>query len=166
MLRFNGIYDFGPDMTTYEYKVVPAPDRGRKARGVKGADGRFAHALEDALNELAAEGWEYQRAETLPSEERQGLSGKATVFRNVLVFRRARDADLADFEPRLLDPPQDTPPQELPKDIPVLDAARILAEEKTPETAAQPDTPEPSSPPAPDAAAPGDATRPEGPAKD
>ncbi len=104
-------------MTGYEYKVVPAPAQGRKAKGVRGAEARFAFALETVMNEMAAEGWDYVRAETLPSEERQGLSGKTTVFRNLLVFRRARDAALEAFEPRLLDPP---------KEIPVLDAARAV----------------------------------------
>lgn len=104
-------------MTGYEYKVVPAPAQGRKAKGVRGAEARFAFALETVMNEMAAAGWDYVRAETLPSEERQGLSGKTTVFRNLLVFRRARDAAFEDFEPRRLDPP---------KEIPVLDAARAV----------------------------------------
>ena len=72
----------------YEYKVVPAPARGEKAKGVKAPEGRFAYALEHLLNDMGAEGWEFQRAETLPSEERQGLTGSITVWRNVLVFRR------------------------------------------------------------------------------
>lgn len=107
-------------MTRYDYKVVPAPSQGRRAKGVKGAEGRFAFALECVMNEMAGDGWEYVRAETLPSEERQGLSGKHTVFRNVLVFRRAREDEVASFEPRLLDPP---------KEIPVLDAARAMKSE-------------------------------------
>ncbi|APZ53878.1 DUF4177 domain-containing protein [Salipiger abyssi] len=79
-------------MAIYEYKVVPAPARGEKTRGVKGAEGRFAFAIERLMNEMAAEGWEYQRAETLPSEERSGLTSSQTVWRNLLVFRRARAA--------------------------------------------------------------------------
>lgn len=73
---------------TFEYKVVPAPTRGRKARGVKTSAGRFARALEDAINDLAGDGWEYLRTDTLPSEERQGLTGRTTVYQNMLVFRR------------------------------------------------------------------------------
>lgn len=73
----------------YEYKVVPAPTRGEKAKGVKAPEGRFALALEHVLNDMGAEGWEFQRAETLPSEERAGLTSSVTVWRNVLVFRRA-----------------------------------------------------------------------------
>ena len=75
-------------MTGYEYKVIPAPAKGLKAPGVKGPEARFANALEHRINQLAAEGWEYQRADILPSEERQGLTSSHTVYRSVLVFRR------------------------------------------------------------------------------
>lgn len=79
-------------MPAYEYKVVPAPTRGRKAPGVKAAEARFALGLQDAMNEMAAEGWEYLRADILPSEERQGLTSSHVVYRSVLVFRRALGA--------------------------------------------------------------------------
>ena len=75
-------------MTVFEYKVVPAPTRGLKAKGVKGTPARFANALETVMNELGADGWEYQRTDTLPVEERQGLTGKTSSFQNMLVFRR------------------------------------------------------------------------------
>ncbi|WP_210115063.1 DUF4177 domain-containing protein [Roseovarius aestuariivivens] len=86
-------------MQHYEYKVIPAPAKGRKAPGVKGADARFAHALETAINELAASGWEYLRADILPSEERQGLTSTQTVYRSVLVFRRPIDPGILDRGP-------------------------------------------------------------------
>ncbi|MCG7625299.1 DUF4177 domain-containing protein [Epibacterium sp. Ofav1-8] len=76
-------------MQNYEYKVVPAPNRGKKARGVKTPEARFANGIEGMLNEMAAQGWEFQRAEMLPSEERSGLTGTKTTWRNILVFRRA-----------------------------------------------------------------------------
>lgn len=79
-------------MNSYEYRVVPAPKKGQKGKGVKGAEGRFAHALESIMNAQAAEGFEYLRSDTLPSEERSGLTGRATVFQNVLVFRRVKPA--------------------------------------------------------------------------
>lgn len=84
-----GADKWGTGMTGFEYKVVPAPMRGLKAKGVKGTPARFANALETLMNELGAEGWEYQRTDTLPVEERQGLTGKTTNFQNMLVFRRA-----------------------------------------------------------------------------
>ena len=79
-------------MSGFEYRVVPAPMRGLKARGVKGTPARFANALQTVMNDLGVEGWEYQRTDTLPVEERQGLTGKTTTFQNMLVFRRTLDA--------------------------------------------------------------------------
>ncbi|SHJ64278.1 hypothetical protein SAMN05444000_11137 [Shimia gijangensis] len=92
-------------MPIYEYKVVPAPAKGRKARGVKGTENRFAFALESVMNDMAADGWEFQRTETLPSEERSGLTSSTTIFRNVMVFRRARADDVSAFRPKLLERP-------------------------------------------------------------
>ena len=40
------------------------------------------------LNEMAAEGWEYVRAETLPCDERKGLTGTQTTYQNILIFKR------------------------------------------------------------------------------
>ncbi|KIC07927.1 hypothetical protein RA19_22700 [Leisingera sp. ANG-M1] len=80
-------------MQAFEYKVVPAPAKGTKAKGVKSPEARFANSIEILLNEMAAEGWEFQRAELLPSEERSGLTGSTTNWRNVMVFRRAVAAD-------------------------------------------------------------------------
>ena len=75
-------------MQRYEYKVIPAPKKGQRAKGAKGSDGRFANALQTLMNVQAADGWQYLRADTLPCEERSGLTGRATVFQNVLVFSR------------------------------------------------------------------------------
>jgi hypothetical protein len=75
-------------MPFYEYKVVPAPERAPKVKGLKGP-AKFAQGLESLMNELAQDGWEYQRAESLPDEEKKGLmGGRETVTRNILVFRR------------------------------------------------------------------------------
>lgn len=94
-----------PIMPRYEYKVVPAPARGEKAKGVKTPEGRFALSVQAVLNRMGEDGWEYLRAELLPSEERSGLTGSSTKWRNVLVFRRTVSDDLAAFEPELLAPP-------------------------------------------------------------
>ncbi|MEM9902812.1 MAG: DUF4177 domain-containing protein [Pseudomonadota bacterium] len=80
-------------MTRFEYKVVPAPSAGVKAKGLKSTQARFAHALEGLMNELGAEGWDYVRADTLPCEERSGLTGRVTTYQNMLVFRRAAAPD-------------------------------------------------------------------------
>lgn len=88
-------------MTRYEYRVVPAPQRGLKAKGAKTTEARFAQALMALMNEFARDGWEYLRADTLPCEERVGLTGRTTRFQNMLVFRRALpDAEGADASAR------------------------------------------------------------------
>lgn len=79
-------------MPIYEYKVIPAPRRGEKAKGAKTTAERFAHALTQVMNTMGREGWEYLRADTLPCDERVGLTGKTTAFQNMLVFRRALPA--------------------------------------------------------------------------
>lgn len=76
-------------MQRYEFKVIPAPKRGEKARGVKTTEDRFALALTAMMNQLGAEGWDYIRADTLPCEERSGLTGTKTSYQTMMVFRRA-----------------------------------------------------------------------------
>jgi hypothetical protein len=78
-------------MTAFEYKAVPAPRKGMKAKGVRTAEDRFAHAITDLMNRMAADGWEYLRAELLPSEERSGWTGRTEVNHHLLVFRRVRE---------------------------------------------------------------------------
>lgn len=99
-------------MSKYEYKVVPAPRKGEKAKGVKGVEDRFAYALMNVMNELGRDGWEYMRADTLPCETRSGLTGRSTAFQNMLIFRRAleetaEDSDAAPvFTPRIDEQPE------------------------------------------------------------
>ena len=125
---------------SYEYKVVPAPPRGLKAKGVKTAEDRFAHALETQMNELAAEGWEYLRTDTLPSEQREGLMSKTTVYQNMLVFRRTKSSK----ETQVSEPVRKIAP---PLKAPVVEAK--LSEE--PDVTSKPDLEKKS--PSPDLAA-------------
>lgn len=122
-------------MPRYEYKVIPAPQKGIKVKGVKGAEARFAHALQERINDLAEAGWEYQRAETLPSVERAGLTSSVTEWRNLLIFRRRREDDLDAFAPELLPAPTEAEAEAEPKM-----AAR--AEDRPPVTAPPPETAE------------------------
>ena len=64
------------------------------------------------MNDLARDGWEYLRADTLPAEEREGLMGRATVYLNMLVFRRPAPAaaPAPRPEPPLLAAPTTPPP--------------------------------------------------------
>ncbi|MGB5067569.1 MAG: DUF4177 domain-containing protein [Albidovulum sp.] len=79
-------------MTRYEYKVIPAPTRGEKAKGAKTPADRFAHAMTLLMNEMGRDGWDYIRADTLPAEERAGFTRKVTVYQNLLTFRRSLPA--------------------------------------------------------------------------
>ncbi|EPX81273.1 hypothetical protein thalar_00723 [Litoreibacter arenae DSM 19593] len=75
-------------MQNYEYTAVPAPRKGKAPRKIKGNEAKFASIITDLMNEMAADGWDYQRAETLPCEERQGLTGKTVKYHTLLIFRR------------------------------------------------------------------------------
>lgn len=75
-------------MLRYEFKVIPAPRRGEKARGLKSTEDRFALAMTNLMNEMGRDGWDYVRADTLPVDERSGLTGTKTSYQNLLVFRR------------------------------------------------------------------------------
>lgn len=75
-------------MQMYEYLALPAPRKGSKVKGLKTPAERFAHAITEVMNEVAAEGWEFWRSETLPSEERKGFRGTTVVENHLLIFRR------------------------------------------------------------------------------
>ena len=79
-------------MRSFEYKAVPAPNTGTKAKGVKTTEDRFALSLTETLNDMAEDGWEYVRAETLPCMERKGLTGSQQTYQNILIFRRLNAA--------------------------------------------------------------------------
>lgn len=72
----------------YEYIAIPAPNRAEKTKDARTPAERYGLTLTAELNRMAQDGWDYVRAETLPSEERSGLTGRTTVYHNVLVFRR------------------------------------------------------------------------------
>lgn len=121
-------------MPRFEYKVIPAPVKAARAKGIKGTDNRFAHALMSLMNELGAEGWEYQRSDTLPCEERSGLTGKTTTFRNMLVFRRSLEAatPVAGITEAMTAPlPDPVPAQTTPADMAAAAVASLSAD--TPE---------------------------------
>jgi hypothetical protein len=79
-------------MTHYDYKVIPAPRKLKRVKGVSGAEELFAVTLTDAINEVARQGWEYVRAERLPAETPRGwLRAAVAEEQSVLVFRRPRE---------------------------------------------------------------------------
>lgn len=95
----------------YEYKVIPAPRKGQKVKGIKTPEDRFANTLEEVVNAEASRGWEFTRAETLPSEERSGFRSTTLVYRSVLIFRRVQEAATPDHHrtPAVSSPAHDAP---------------------------------------------------------
>jgi hypothetical protein len=111
-------------MTYYDYKVIPAPKRAKRVKGVHGAEDLFALTLTEAINEVARQGWEYVRAEHLPAEAPRGwFRAPSAGEQTVLVFRRARES-----------------------------AGPRLVAATRPEPAAEPPAPEPPRPPSEQAA--------------
>ena len=148
----------------HDYRVIPAPTRGEKAKGVKGAAEQFAHALTQTMNRMAAEGWEYLRAETLPCEERDGWFGRKTTQRHMLVFRQpaptvpaapAAPAPIVKFAPAAPAPEAEGRAEALrtPGAMQALEWARRRAAEP-PLMAPRPARPTPSAPSAPRGRAP------------
>lgn len=100
-------------MRSFEYQVIPAPKKGEKTKAAKTPADRFAVALTVLMNKMGVAGWEYIRADTLPCEERVGLTGTKSVYQNMLVFRRELRADAVEMlEPATLKktPIKDGPP--------------------------------------------------------
>lgn len=85
-------------MTRYEYKVVAAPNKAKSFKGVRCHEDRFASVLAEIMNEMAASDWEYLRAESLPCEEKTGLTSRVESYQSVLVFRRQIAAGQKFFE--------------------------------------------------------------------
>ncbi|GFE63575.1 DUF4177 domain-containing protein [Litoreibacter roseus] len=86
-------------MSEFEYRVIPAPRQSKAVKGIRGVPERFAHTVGGVMNELGADGWEYVRADTLPCEERQGLTGKTVNYHSMLVFRRPVGSKVREAEP-------------------------------------------------------------------
>jgi hypothetical protein len=85
-------------MTVYDYRVVPAPKKLKKVKGLKSTSELFAATLAEAINAVARDGWEYVRSESLSASVEGGLLRRgAEVTETVLIFRRARES----YAPRL-----------------------------------------------------------------
>ena len=122
----------------YEYKCVAAPEKARRRRGAKTRTARVAGAMEDILKAEAVDGWEYQRTDLIPVEEKSGMFSRAhEVHRAVMVFRRALQASVS----QPVQAPLAVQPQPAP-------AVQIVPEPAAPTPAPQPvqmqEQPEPS----------------------
>ena len=135
-------------MQTFEYKVVPAPNRSKRVKGVKGTAGRFAAVLTETMNEQAADGWEYLRSDSMPVEEKPGLlKSRIETYQTVLVFRRtlagASETPMAGYiedhsetapvaeEPTVSEPTTAEPEQTTEPDLPAEPTVAITWNEDT-----------------------------------
>lgn len=74
-------------MTKYEYRAIPCPEKALSQRDLpRGAD-PFCETLAAAINDLAGDGWDYIRAETIEVRTRR-LFRRRPEQRTFLVFRR------------------------------------------------------------------------------
>ena len=121
-------------MQRFEFKVVPAPKRGEKSRAAKKTEDRFALALTQLMNSLGAEGWDYVRADTLPCDERSGLTGTKTTYQNMLVFRRPvaeAEAAAPSFNTLRAAPEPEAPPLKLGSAVPAPGLSPAVGPAKT-----------------------------------
>lgn len=105
----------GGIMSYYDYKVIPAPRRSRRVKGIHAASDLFALTLTETINEIARQGWEFMRAELMAAEAPKGWFRRAVVAEEtVLVFRRPREH----LSPRLAAVPDSGLDAELPRVFP------------------------------------------------
>ncbi|MEL7116754.1 MAG: DUF4177 domain-containing protein [Pseudomonadota bacterium] len=123
-------------MPRYEYKVIPAPKKPGKIKGVRGTDNKFAAELSNIMNEYGASGWEYQRTDTLPCEERQGLTGRVTTFQNMLVFRREINVVAEEPAPLAIAVQPDVTPE--PESDPIPEPTLAFRRDAAPEPVSEP----------------------------
>lgn len=76
-------------MGDYTYKCVAAPRRAKKSREHRSPAEALAAAVEAAIAEQAAAGWDYLRTDLVPMETKSGWMGPVTeTHQGVMVFRR------------------------------------------------------------------------------
>lgn len=79
-------------MQNFEYKAIAAPTRARRFKGVKGTANQFAMVMSELMNDMATDGWEYLRSDSLPVDEKAGLlKGRVENYHTLLIFRRAKE---------------------------------------------------------------------------
>ena len=121
-------------MSAFEYRAVPAPRKGKSGKGMRGAPAKFANAVTGLMNEMGAGGWEYLRADTLPCEERQGLTGKTVKYHSMLVFRRpveevAEEVEAVEETLAIAPPVEDAPEVEEPQEPEIVEEMAEAASE-------------------------------------
>lgn len=81
-------HDPNPPEPIYEFLVLPAPIKGERAEGLRTDADRMAGTLTTLFNDMALDGWDYVRADTVPNESSKDPTGTAPKTMTLLVFRR------------------------------------------------------------------------------
>lgn len=103
-------------MSSYEYRVVPAPKQPAKVPGLRDPEARYGHALEAAINAEARQGWEFRRVETLTAEVKRGWLSRARAEPvAVMIFRRGVDAGAAYPPATMIEDPAPSRPAATPR---------------------------------------------------
>lgn len=76
------------DSPIYEYEVVPAPSKPERREGLRTDAERLAYALTNIFNEMAEDGWEYVRSDTLGTDGWASVTGTEAKSHTLLIFRR------------------------------------------------------------------------------
>ena len=93
-------------------------ERARRFKGVKGREASFARTVQEAMMEHARQGWEYYRAETLPSVEKTGMMRKREeILNTVLVFRRELREEIAELDRENAERNETLPENVTPEDL-------------------------------------------------
>ncbi len=86
----------------FEYRLLPTPAASKKAKGMKTVPERFAHALTEALNAEAKNGWEFVGQESFSVEEKPGMMKKpVTTELTYLVFKRSTKNEPVSLDEKL-----------------------------------------------------------------
>ena len=75
-------------MKKFEYKLVPTPRRSRRFSGLKPGGDSYAHTVEQDINYLAMEGWEFMRTEMMVKKTTGVSFFKSARPTEYMVFRR------------------------------------------------------------------------------
>lgn len=75
-------------MTEFEYKLFPSPRQISGGAELQTDGASFAPTLEQQINLITSNGWEFVGREAMPVERRRWLILKRTVNEDFLVFRR------------------------------------------------------------------------------
>lgn len=74
-------------MRSYEYKVVPVPEKCIDSRNARASGDPVCYTIETILNQMSSEGWIYIRTDQV-SIQKNGILSRSEVIRDMLIFRR------------------------------------------------------------------------------